>query len=201
MIPNYGNENQNSYLYLFCFRHLIKFILGSRNEDKRSIVSHENLEQIRIQVILPVPAGCDSTKFYADVKESFFKSYKNENKFQISLQGLGTETWLLEGRVKFTNQCKLKNARERIKGILLKCHKRLGFSDATNQAFIQHLGQTANLNVKKDTEPFAGESHRWISNGSSGEHNAQGAPLRLPPHSSSFSSHKMHISLRTSPGQ
>ena len=67
-----------------------------------------------MQVILPVPAGCDSTKFYADVKESFFKSYKNENKFQISLQGLGTETWRLEGRVMFTKPCKQRNASERI---------------------------------------------------------------------------------------
>ena len=175
----------NTYLYLFCFRHLIQFILGSRKEDKRSIVSHEDLEQIRIQVILPVPAGCDSTKFYADVKESFLKSYKNENKFEISLQGLGTETWRLDGRVMFTKPCKQRNARERIKGILMKCHKRLGLSDAANQAFNQHWAQTANLNVKKDTAPFAGESHRWNDDGSPGEHNAQGAPpdflLIAPP--------------------
>jgi hypothetical protein len=61
-------------------------------------------------------------------------------------------------------KCKLKNARERIKSILLKCHKRLCCSDAATQAFRQHLAQTANLNVKRDTEPFPKEVIVGMSN-------------------------------------
>ena len=90
--------------------------------------------------------------------------------------------------------CKPRNARERI---LLKCYKRLGLSEAENHTFIQYLGQTANLNVKKDTEPFAGEDHSWNVDANIMR---KVRPPRLPPHSSSFSCHKMHISLRTSPG-
>ena len=85
------------------------------------------------------------------------------------LQGLGTTAWRLEGRVMFTTPRKLRNARERIRGILLKCHKQLGFSEAENKKFSEYLGQTANLNVKKDTQPFAEEGHHWNV-----EPNAQG---------------------------
>ena len=120
---------------------------------------NEDLEQVRFQVVLPVPASCDSTAYHEDIKSSFLKSYQKERKFQVSLRGLSTGTWRLEGRVMFTNTCKLRTASERFKAILMKCHERLRFSHAENQAFNQHLAQTANLNVKKDTEPFAGESH------------------------------------------
>ena len=34
----------------------------------------------------------------------------------MSLQGLGTDMWRAEGRVKFNKKCQLKSARKRIKG-------------------------------------------------------------------------------------
>ena len=128
---------------------------------------NEDVEQVRFQVVLPVPASCDCTAYHEDIKSSFIKSYQKERKFQVSLRGLGTGTWRLEGRVMFANTCKLRTARERFKAILMKCHERLRFSHAENQAFNQHLAQTANLNVKKDTEPFAGKDHSWNVDGSS----------------------------------
>ena len=111
-------------------------------------------------------SSCDSTAYHADIRESFIKSYQKE-KFKISLQGLGTGTWRLDGRLMFTNSCKPKNARERIKGILMKCYKRLGLSEAENKTFSEYLKQSANLNVKKDIEPFAEEGHSWSVDGSS----------------------------------
>jgi hypothetical protein len=160
---------------------------------------NEDVVQVRFQLVLPVPASCDSKAYLEDVRDSFLKSYKNETKFQMSLQGLGTGSWHLDGRVMFTSSCKLRNARQRIKTILMKCHERLRLSHAEIQAFNQHLGQTANLNVKKDTEPFAEEGHRWNVDGSSGEHNAQGALLHFLLIAPALP-RKMHVSLRTSPG-
>jgi len=152
-----------------------------------------------MQVVLPVPAYCNSTAYHEDLRNSFLKSYQKENKFKMSLQGLGTGTWHLVGRVMFSQQCKLRNARDRIKSILMKCHERLELSYAEKQAFSQHLGQTANLSVKKDTEPFAEEGHHWIVEGSSREPNAQGAPLHFL-HIVPSLRQKLHTSLRTSPG-
>jgi hypothetical protein len=85
---------------------------------------NEDVAQVCMQVVLPVPACCNSTAYHTDIRESFLKSYKNEKKIQMCLQGLGTGTWHLEGRVMFAKPCKLRYARERIKGILLKCHER-----------------------------------------------------------------------------
>ena len=138
---------------------------------------NEDVVQVRIQVVLPVPAYFNSTAttaYHEDLRGSFLKSYQKENKFKMSLQGLGTGTWHLLERVLLSQPCKLRSARDRIKSILMKCHEHLGFSYAENQAFSQHLGLTANLNVKKDTEPFAEEGHHWNFEGSSGEPNAQG---------------------------
>ena len=139
-----------------------------------------------MQIVLRVPANCDSVLYHEDIRDSFLESYKKENNFQMSMQGLGTGTWLLDGRVKFKKAQRLRTARERIRGILLKCHNRLGFSDAANQAFSEYLGQTANLTAKKDCEPFAEGGHRWIVEGSSGEPNAQGEPLHFLHISSSL---------------
>ena len=152
----------------------------SEMQAKRSTQpQNEDVVQVRIQVVLPVPAYCNSTAYHEDLRESFLKSYQRENKFKMSLQGLGTGTWHLLGRVVFSQTCKLRSARDRIKSILMKCHGRLDLSSAENQAFSQHLGLTSNLNVKKDTEPFAEEFHQWNVVGSSGETNEQGALLRF----------------------
>ena len=43
----------------------------------------------------------------------------------MSLQGLGTDMWRAEGRVKFNKKCQLKSARKRIKGVLMDCHDSL----------------------------------------------------------------------------
>jgi hypothetical protein len=155
--------------------------------------------QVCIKVILPVPSCCDSTAYHANIRDSFLTSYQKEIKFQMLMQCLGTAVWHLAGRVMFTKPCKLRNARERVRGILLRCHKQLEFSEAENKKFSDYLGQSANLSVKKDTEPFAEEGHHWIVEGSSREPNAQGAPLHFL-HIVPSLRQKLHTSLRTSPG-
>jgi hypothetical protein len=142
--------------------------------------NNEEVVQVRLEIILLVPAGCDSTAYHIDIRDSFSKSYQKERKFYMSVQGLGTGRWHFEGRVMFTNPCRLRRARERIRNILLKCHARLEYSLAENQAFSQYLGQTSNLNVKKDTEPLP-EGHHWNLDRSSGEPiaAAQGALLHF----------------------
>jgi hypothetical protein len=155
----------------------------SEMQAKRSTQpQNEDVVQVRIQVVLPVPAYFNSTAttaYHEDLRESFLKSYQKENKFKMSLQGLGTGTWHLLGRVLFSQPCKLRSARDRVRTILMKCHERLGLSYAENQAFSHQLGVTANLSVKKDTEPFAEEGHHWNVEGASGEPNAQGALLHV----------------------
>jgi hypothetical protein len=148
--------------------------------EKQSACSHPSFEdvfQVSIQVVLPVPAGCDSTAYLADIRQSFLNSYKNEKKIQMSVQGIGIGTWHLHARIMFTRSCKPKNARKRIRDILIGCHERLELPYDENQKFKEYLGQTANLKVKKDTEPFADSG--WNVDGSSGEPNAQGVLLRF----------------------
>ena len=69
---------------------------------------NEDVTQIRFRVVLPVPVNRDSTAYHEDIRGSFIKSYKKEKKFQVSLQGLGTGTWLLDGRVMFANNANLE---------------------------------------------------------------------------------------------
>jgi hypothetical protein len=156
---------------------------------------NEDVEQVRFQIVLPVPASCDSAAYHEEIRDSFLKSYQKERKFQMSVQGLGTEMWRLEGRVMFSKPCKPKSVRQRIKDILLKCYNNLNFSSDEKKKFNQYLQETANLNVKKDTQPFDEEGHHWNV-----EPNAQGALPLLPFLLIAPSlPRKMHISLSTSP--
>jgi len=87
-------------------------------------------------------------------------TYKNE-RFQMSLQGLGTDTWRLEGRVKLNKLCKLRNARTRIKSVLMDWNDGLDPPPNESRAFNAHLAKC--LDVKSDAAPFtaAGDTHSW----------------------------------------
>ena len=62
--------------------------------------------------------------------------------------------------------------------------------------------ESANLTVKKDSEPYVKEAHHWNIEGSSGEINAQGVLLHFlhMKNTNAFPVQKLHTSLRTSPG-
>ena len=87
-------------------------------------------------------------------------TYKNE-RFQMSLQGLGTDTWRLEGRVKLNKLCKLRNARTRIKSVLMDWNDGLDPPPNESHAFNAHLAKC--LDLKPDAAPFtaAGDTHSW----------------------------------------
>jgi hypothetical protein len=166
-----------SYAFLCCNIGILFY--SGRKPTWSKQPNNEETDQVRVQVVLPVPACCDSTAYHAALKGSFFKSYKKERKFQMSLQGLGTGALRLEGRVKFEVSCRVRNARERFRNLLLKCHRQLVFSETENEKFKHYLADTANLSVKKDTEPFAQDGHHWNVDGSSGEPDARGALLHF----------------------
>jgi len=71
--------------------------------------NNEEVVQVRMEVILLVPACCDSTEYHADIRDSLFlKAYEKERNFNMSLQGLGTGQWHFEGRAMFTKPCRLR---------------------------------------------------------------------------------------------
>jgi len=88
-------------------------------------------------------------------------AYNNEQQFQKSLQGLGTDTWRLEGRVKLNKPCKLRNARTRIKSVLMDWNDGLDPPPNEIHAFNAHLAKC--LDLKPDAAPFtaAGDTHSW----------------------------------------
>ena len=78
-------------LYLF-LEHLINFELGASHKERRRLTtSYEDVVQVSMQVVLPVPAFCDSRAYHAHIRESFLSSYQKERKFQMSLQALELE--------------------------------------------------------------------------------------------------------------
>ena len=77
----------------------------------------------------------------------------------MTVQGLGTAVWRLNGRAKMTGEFRLRSARRRVRGILMQWHGRLGLPPASNQEFGKYLEKE--LHVTPDAAPFSGESHWW----------------------------------------
>ena len=100
-----------------------------------------------------------SRKFYAEVRQSFLASFKKDQNLQMTVQGLGTQTWLLQGRVRLIQEVHLRNLRKPVRKILLKCQNSLGLPPASNQEFGKYLEKE--LHVTPDEAPFSGESHWW----------------------------------------
>jgi len=76
--------------------------------------SNQDVLQIRVYVVLPVPADWHSSACHEGLRDLFLTRYKSEQQFRMSLQGLGSDMWRLEGRVLFNKPCKLRSARKRI---------------------------------------------------------------------------------------
>ena len=117
------------------------------------------MQQVLMQLDMRVPTGLDCTAYHEDLRRSFLASYKKDQWFQMSVQGLGTATWRLRGRVMLATKVKVKSVRRRIRDILMKCHERLALPDPANHVFGKHL--EAALDVKPDNDPFSGDRHSW----------------------------------------
>jgi len=143
------------------------------------------VQQVRIQLALRVPDGCDAAAYHEDLKTSFLESYAKKNEWlQISLQGLGTPTWQLQGQAKLEKAIRHSSARTRIRDIFKKCHDGLGLSPPVNQAYSKYL-ETA-LVVKPDAEPLSGERRWWRTAAPAAgpallPAAAAGAPVAAPP--------------------
>ena len=125
--------------------------------------SNENTRHLQIQLDLQVPVASNATdtNFYADLRLSFLKSFIKDQRFQMSVQGLGTATWQLQGRVMLKADVRLRTARQRIRDILLKWHGRLGLSADAGHAFKKLLESKLVVKSLAHDEPFAGDSHWW----------------------------------------
>ena len=134
--------------------------------------SDEKVSQIWIQVPLPVPDGCNSAAYFADLKQTFLQSYDEDIFFQMSVQGIGTPTWWLRGNVRLKERVHLKSTRKRVKRIMVSsCHSRHVLDPDLNTKFGDYLARE--LKVTSDTEQLSGESHWWTS-WSLREHTAAG---------------------------
>ena len=69
---------------------------------------------------------------YADLRKSFLESYKKDLVFHMTVQGHGTTVWRLKGRAKMAAKVRLRSARQRVRGILMKCHGRLSLPPASH---------------------------------------------------------------------
>ena len=118
------------------------------------------MQQVRIQCTIRVPDGCDTPAYHEDLKKSFLESFGRKDEWlHISVRGLGTPAWHLQGRAKLEKEVRHRSARQRIRDIFVRCHERLGLNEAVNHAFGKYL-ETA-LEVKPDTDPFDGEKRWW----------------------------------------
>ena len=121
--------------------------------------SKNNVQQAEIRLALRIPEYSNVPKFYADVRQLFLESLKKDQNFQMTVQGLETQAWLLQGRVRLNQEVHLRNLRKRVRKILLKCHDSLGLPPASNQEFGKCVEKE--LQVTPDTAPFSGDSHWW----------------------------------------
>ena len=167
-MATYSSFSDGNTSYCFCNAvisaqsHNLVYFSGSskRRSWKPTQPSNENVQQVLIQLDLRVPDGCNATVYHEDLKKSFLESYANKDEwFQMSVQGLGTPTWHLQGRAKLQKEIHHRSARKRIRDILIKCQGNLGLSPPVNQAYSKYL-ETA-LVVKPDAEPLSGERRWW----------------------------------------
>jgi len=75
----------------------------------------------------------------------------------MTLHQIEPSNWLLEGSVRFNKECKLINARARLKRVLMECQAGLVLSSAETKAFSDYLSRTEVLSVQPDEEPFPSE--------------------------------------------
>ena len=128
-------------------------------------VSNEKVQQVQIEVDLQIADRLihsgNAATYYADLRQSFLECYKKDEDFQMTVLGLETATWRLRGRSRFKYEVHLQKARQRIGGILMQWHGRLGLPEASsglrNQAFGEYLERE--LQVTPDAAPLSGESH------------------------------------------
>ena len=92
----------------------------------------------------------------------------------MTVQGLGTQRWLLQGQVRLNYDMHLRNLLTLVRKILLKCHDSLCLPPASYQEFGKYLEKE--LHVTPDAEQFSRESHWWIPESPPGA--AVGAPVR-----------------------
>ena len=132
-------------------------IMGLISESSRA--SKQTVQQAQICFTLHPSELSNAQKLYSGLRHWFLESFNKDRNFQMSVDGLEKETWLFRGRVRLRNEVHLRNARTRVRKILLKCHASLGLSPASNQEFGKYLEKE--LQVTLDAAPFSGESHWW----------------------------------------
>ena len=128
-------------------------------DKKKNCPRNQKVSQIKIQVPLHIPDGCNAAAYYADLEQTFFKCYKDALFFQMSVQGVRTATWWLQGSVRLKEDVLLKNARSRVRKILLDCHSRHVLDTELNTKFGDYLA--SELKVTSDAEQLSGNSHWW----------------------------------------
>ncbi len=96
--------------------------------------SREIVQQIRVKLNMKVPAIWDHSR----LRYLFVDTYKNEQ-FRMTLHKNGTSNWRLEGSVRFNKECKLINARARLKRVLMECQAGLVLSSAETRAFRDYV--------------------------------------------------------------
>ena len=81
--------------------------------------NNEELVQVRLEVILLVPAGCDSTAYHTDIRDSFIKSYQKERIFLYVSARAWYWTVAFRGSRDVYKNLQIEGIRERIRNILL----------------------------------------------------------------------------------
>ena len=128
-------------------------------ENQKNCPNNQKVQQIKIQAKLHVPNGCNTAAYYADMEQTFLEFYRQDLFFQMSVQGAETATWWLQGSVRMKEDMVLRNARSRVRKILLSCHSRHVLDTALNTKFGDYLA--SELKVTADAEQLSGKSHWW----------------------------------------
>jgi hypothetical protein len=84
-------------------------------DKKKNCPRYQKVSQIKIKVSLHFHDGCNAAAFYADMEQTFLESYSQDHFFQISVQGVRTATWRLQGSLRMKEDVLLRNARLRVR--------------------------------------------------------------------------------------
>ena len=98
----------------------------------------EKVSQVRFCLTLSTN-HFDQGLFHAVLKKSCMESYKNATYFQMSLKGLGSELWNMQGHICFSADVVRRNARTRLREKLIASSKQLSSPPSKEKEFADML--------------------------------------------------------------
>ena len=131
---------------------------------------HDRERKFQIQLRMQIPDSCSEDTLHKSLKKKLVSSFSNAPLFQVNIQGLGTQMWILNAKLDngalSTTSALRKKFRSPVQQAFEEC-----LSPPDYASFIASFCKQGNnnrdfLKITADSDgPFPGPSHFWTDDG------------------------------------